>query len=714
MRTAALAAAGALLAAAPAQAATIDVPADHATIQAALHAAGPGDTVLVAPGTYNEKVAFASSGTPGSPIVLTSSAGAATTILSGASVPGDNIVLIDNRSHVSVIGLTIRDNTGLNDGSGIRILGSGKGITIRDNVIREIRGQNAMGITVYADQATPVEDLIIDGNEIFDCDPSPSEALVLNGNVRAFEVTGNYVHDVNNIAIDFIGGETDIQPNPNLVAREGVCRGNLVERCGSGFSGGIYIDGGRDILIENNTVTGCDLGIEVGAENNGINATGNVVRSNVVYGNRVVGLIFGGYSASVGRANDNYFYNNTLYKNGTDANDGVGEIWVQYGDDNVLENNLVWSRDSGDGAPMNTMVASFNATSGNLFDYNLYFTEDGAAAAQFGDSGVAYSGFAAWQGASQDDNGIFADPQLLDAGAGDFHLTSTSPAVDAGNPVYAGVGQTDIDDSVRVSGGRVDIGADEATCGDGNVDAGETCDDGGLMSGDGCDANCTVTACGNGIAAGDEQCDDANLAGGDCCDGGCQFESDGASCDDGEACTNGDTCDGAGGCSGLTEPALVCDVPATGGSSLKLTESGSDDRLQWKWGRGPAVSDFGDPSAADDYHLCVYDEDALLVSSAIPAGEGWSELAGGSFKYRRSDGSPGGITSALFKTGVAGKARIKLKGRGAALGLAPLAIGGASTVTVQLRSESAGTCFGAEFSSPFTRNDASQLSDKSD
>jgi len=57
---------------------------------------------------------------------------------------------------------------------------------------------------------------VIDGNEVYDCDPAPSEALTLNGNVDGFQVTNNVVHDVNTIGIDAIGGERDIQPDQNL------------------------------------------------------------------------------------------------------------------------------------------------------------------------------------------------------------------------------------------------------------------------------------------------------------------------------------------------------------------------------------------------------------------------------------------------------------------------------------------------------------------
>ena len=41
-----------------ATAADINVPADHATIQAAIVAANPGDVVIVAPGTYPEAINF--------------------------------------------------------------------------------------------------------------------------------------------------------------------------------------------------------------------------------------------------------------------------------------------------------------------------------------------------------------------------------------------------------------------------------------------------------------------------------------------------------------------------------------------------------------------------------------------------------------------------------------------------------------------------------
>ncbi len=56
---------------------TIHVPADQATIQAAIAAAQPGDTVLVAPGTYLENLNF------GKAITVTSLDGPSVTIVDG-------------------------------------------------------------------------------------------------------------------------------------------------------------------------------------------------------------------------------------------------------------------------------------------------------------------------------------------------------------------------------------------------------------------------------------------------------------------------------------------------------------------------------------------------------------------------------------------------------------------------------------------------------
>jgi cysteine-rich repeat protein len=553
--------------AASAEAASCTVPVDGAcpTIQTALDQAAPGDTISVNSGVYAEKISFPAGGTAGNPIALQAAAGQHP-VLDGTGVAGAHMVLIDGtaaaKNHIVVRGFEIRNNLDVDDGSGIRILGAGTGIEIRDNEIHNITGDHAMGITVYATEPSPIAGLVIDGNLIHDCEPAQSEALTLNGNVDGFEITDNVVRDVNSIGIDCIGGETDIQPNPALVCRNGVIRGNTVIRANAdyegGFGAGIYIDGGRDIIIENNIVTASDLGIEIGAENAGLVTENVKVRNNIVYRNEKAGLVFGGFAAAVGRANDNEFRGNTLFENNTVGENGQGrffngngvaEIWIQFGENNVVENNIVFA------GPANVFVGSFDAGSsiGNALDYNVFHSADGTAAGEFSLNGAGYTGLAAWQaGSGNDANSISANPLLADAAGGNFHISAASPAVNAGNPAFTpDVGESDLDGQPRKIGAAVDAGADEGTCGNMSPDPGEACDDGNAADCDGCDNNCTLsTTCGNGTLCAPEDCDDGNTDGGDCCSSTCAFETAGSSCSDQDACTVADACDGAGTCGG--------------------------------------------------------------------------------------------------------------------------------------------------------------------
>lgn len=452
-------------------AAVLRVPDDYATIQEALDAAQPGDAVEVADGVYSEKIFFPASGQLGSPIVLRPAPGALP-VLDGSGVAGSDMVSISNKSHLRLEGFEIRNNLGVSDGSGIRIVGVGTDLEILDNRIHEIRGTDAMGITVYGTEPQPISGLVIARNEIYDCDPAQSEALTLNGNIDGFAIVGNTVRDVNNIGIDMIGGETDIQPDPSLVARNGTVRGNTVVHAnanyGGGYAGGIYVDGGRDIVIENNFITLSDLGIEVGAENAGVVTSGIVVRNNVVFRNERAGIVFGGFEAAAGRVAESEFRGNTLFQNNTVGNSGQGtyfigggvaELWIQWAETSLVENNLIVAGDE------NVFVGSYDAGSSvdNALDFNLYWSAN-PAAGEFTYNGASFQGFTEWQtGSGQDPSSSAEDPLLSDPGAADFHLLAASPAIDTGDPGYhPDPAETDLDGSPRLVGPAVDRGADES------------------------------------------------------------------------------------------------------------------------------------------------------------------------------------------------------------------------------------------------------------
>jgi cysteine-rich repeat protein len=698
---------------------------DFTSIQAALDVALAGDTITVKEKAtpYFETLIFPRSGSAGAGFITLQASPGEHPVLDGTRVAGTDMVLVDSRSYLKLVGFEIRNLLGVNDGSGVRILGAGSHLEIRNNRIHDVRGTSAMGITVYGTLAAPISDLVIDGNEIYDCEPAPSEALTLNGNVQNFTISDNDVHDVDNIGIDMIGGESDIQSDPSKVARHGLVRGNRVARVrssyGGGFAAGIYVDGGRDIVIENNSVTESDVGVEIGAENRGIVASGVVVRNNLIYDNDKAGLGFGGYASFTGRVHDCVFTNNTLYKNDT-LGAGFGELWIQYAEDNVVRNNLVYS------TAQNALLVSEYGNVNTTLDYNLWYTEDGASAAAFSWNGTPYAGFATYQaGTGQDAHSLFAAPGLVNPAMVDFHLGAGSPAINAGDPAFVpAAGEVDLDGAPRVNGPRIDIGADEATlCGNGVVEPGEGCDDGNLIDGDGCDSNCTPTGCGNGVVTAGEQCDDGNVTGGDCCSPTCQFEPAGSPCTDGNPCTTLDACS-AGVCTGSGAPTASC-RPALGGSLL-LRDGSPDTRdlLAWQWSQGAAISlaELGDPIAGTThYTLCVYDKTAgtwsLKLEAALPAGGTcarkpcWKVSGTTGFRYADRDAMPDGVYQAVLKTGAEGRASIKVKAKGAHLAMPALPLAQGTTVTAQLVS-SDGICWASAYDAPAIRNDGAQFKDR--
>ncbi len=381
------------------------------TLRRACQDLKPGDTVVALPGEYHEALAIAASGSrEGGSITLRGEPGA---VISGAGIKTQNLVLIENRSYIRFSGFELRGLAGVHDGSGIRVTGHGSHIELRGNRIHDIRGKDAMGITIYGtDPARPLENVVVDGNEIFDCDPAKSEALTLNGNVTGFRVTNNQVHDVNNIGIDLIGGERDICPDRDKVVRDGVCEGNKAWRCrssyGDGYAAGIYVDGGRNIVVENNTVTECDLGLEVGAENKAAVARGIVVRHNLLFHNDKAGLVFGGFEKSAGRVEGCRFLDNICCDNNRHSSDQNGELWIQHASDNEVSGNTFIT-----GLDTPLVQVDEGGTKGNTFHHNRYHGKEGEADALFLWLDQDVNGFAAWQQVSgQDKDSVFGPVEV--------------------------------------------------------------------------------------------------------------------------------------------------------------------------------------------------------------------------------------------------------------------------------------------------------------
>lgn len=154
-------------------ASTINVPADQPTIQGGINAAVNGDTVLVAPGTYNELINF-----NGKAITVKSSGGAAVTVIDGGKA-GTVVSFISGETNKSVLsGFTIQHgsysgvymyfsspvirynriiNNAASFGAGMYILGSSTAQVVR-NVFTGNSGGAGGAIGLFSAGAVLIED----------------------------------------------------------------------------------------------------------------------------------------------------------------------------------------------------------------------------------------------------------------------------------------------------------------------------------------------------------------------------------------------------------------------------------------------------------------------------------------------------------------------------------------------------------------------------
>lgn len=453
------------------------------TIQKALDASSPGATVFVKAGVYTELIQFKSSGSGDSAFITLQNFANETPAIDGIGLlpleGASALLTIADKSFVRVKGIEFRNYSTSkpnNVVAGIRVSGAGTHIELINCHIHHIEnnapvsknklGRDAMGISVYGtDGNTPISSLLIDGCEVDHCKLGSSESLTLNGNVDGFKIIRCSVHDNDNIGIDAIGWEGTARNNDQ--ARNGLIAQNNVYNINSkgnpaygndSSAGGIYVDGGRDIVIERNAVSRADIGIEIGCEHKGKTASGVIVRDNAVYACVVSGLGFGGYDTKRGLTEYCQFLNNTFYQNDT-SKSGTGEIMVQQSRNNLFKQNIVVCSDQ------NIILTNYfarNKSMQNSFDYNLYLSPGGAEATKWVLSKKELNAFSAWQKSSaQDAHSKFADP-LFAGIPPNLKLQPASPARNAGDPAFKPAqSETDFEGKPRLNESAVDIGAFE-------------------------------------------------------------------------------------------------------------------------------------------------------------------------------------------------------------------------------------------------------------
>jgi hypothetical protein len=471
------------------------------TLQFATQQLSAGETLVIRAGSYNETVLLGEndSGTENAIITLKGLDGAIIDGTGLSPISRQGLITLRNAHHITIENLEIanfKTSTGVNltdTPVGVLIDGSSHHLTLTNNNIHHIEnlstcgqtsgcGSGANGIAVYGDTTTAITDLLFTNNEVANCILSSSEAFTLNGNVDGFKLTGNYVHDNNNIGIDFIGYENDVCTScteEQNRARNGIVKNNRSINNSTnlalgtfsnnpwyegtdGSAGGFYVDGGRNIIFDGNYSSKNDLGFEFASEHPQKSTDDILMINNAIYRNREVGLTIGGYAESDqgeggGSAKNINVFNNSFYKN-----KGWGtEIAFSYRVINAtLANNIIVGK---------TSISDNFAQEINNGQYLNIIWENNIWWA------VTTTNTTNIQGSS-----ITQDPLYTNPETGNLNLLANSPAINKGieqtaittwldsfwqkeftNGIIPAHGTEDINGENRLEN-QLDLGADEA------------------------------------------------------------------------------------------------------------------------------------------------------------------------------------------------------------------------------------------------------------
>lgn len=432
---------------------------------------------------------------------------------------GYAIMFIQKAAGITIDGLIIQ-NVKYNSARGIAVLNNNGtatentgNVTIKNCVFRNIgwilndldtfQPNSSIGcnaIQVQCTKTTPLRNVRIQNNEVYNCATGWGEAIIVVNNVDSFYIEDNYVHEIANIGIGAAGnytygGAITISPTLNQ-ARNGFIRRNKVFNCMSpiAVSAGIYLDGARNCLVEDNETYSNAAGISLGAEQTipaGITVGNHIVRNNLVWNNSLSG-IFIGSNLSFNYLENTRITGNSFYKNTTgNTINGVsviggpggqtviqlmtgsnGEALLQNNKDCIFENNIVYAKNGTriftgmDGA-----FSSVDSSKNFKSNFNLFYREDNILEFYFGSrhnfNGTLINNtlnFTTYrQQTGLDLSSITANPLFQNISANNFQLNTCSPAINRGNTVYSAAtnGTTDHALRPRIFEGRLDVGAYE-------------------------------------------------------------------------------------------------------------------------------------------------------------------------------------------------------------------------------------------------------------
>jgi hypothetical protein len=393
---------------------TIDYP--WRTIQHAANTVVAGNTVYVEGGTYNEQVTITTSGRPGKYITFAAYPGQIATI-DGTGIlfkyNWGGLVWIMGASYINFIGFNVTHS----NFTGIMVTSNYSGgypsnILIQNNSINDTTSSG-----IYTEDGYKIT---YDGNEVtyaqtLEAVPYQQNEIVNMVRTNNFEIKNNKIHDNNHFE--------------SIDVKEGSSLGSIHDNTIIPIqSAGIYIDSqgknARNIDVYNNRIyngtSSQTRGIAIATEN-GATVKDVKVYNNRVYNNAAYGLGIASYST--GPVTDVTFSSNTVYNNSGVDSWGGGIIIEYTNATNVtIVNNIAYQ----------------NQARGDLVTDN-------------GGNSALYT------------NLVGINPLFVNPSNQDFHLQSSSPAIDNGTSPNSTVfvPAFDFDYVTRPQGTGYDIGAYE-------------------------------------------------------------------------------------------------------------------------------------------------------------------------------------------------------------------------------------------------------------
>jgi parallel beta-helix repeat protein len=442
----------------------IRVPDDHATIQSAVEAAGNGDVIKVAQGTYKENVVFLQKDgvTLNGGYTPDFSVRDATTYLT--SIDGGNagstVIFLSGESN-TIDGFTITNGLAPQNGGGIWCYHTG--LMISNNVITKNTAPD-MGGGVYAEKSAPQ---IIDNTISFNegggiALKNAHSETVIQGNTITKNVSGHGGGGIavresnphiikNNITANQVnntGGGGIVLYNASATIKENHIAGNKAS-----FGGGIYSQNSEaigqipetfSIMTQNNII-----------ENQVTSFGGGVVFFEAI-------CLFMGNTVKDNSADEGgglYFYglapvitNNVIAENRAQFGGGIlckqstpivanciiaGNVAVKYSaafhcdESSLFVKNCTFVRNRA-----KSFGNIFLQASSNLHVSNSIFweNEDDIILETTANPTIAYTHINDTRFSGVNGNIFYPDPMFADLDAGDYTLSTDSPCIDAGDP----------------------------------------------------------------------------------------------------------------------------------------------------------------------------------------------------------------------------------------------------------------------------------------